>query len=442
MFDLYRSQRAMRAMRQTALQRGHVAILDVGTSKIACLVLAVDGATPPGDGVGHMAGGSSFRIVGAAVTRSRGMRFGEIEAMHETERAIRTVVQGAQKAAQVRVDHVIAAISGGEARSYGVAGETDLGGEAVEEQDVARVLAACEVPDFGEGREVLHAQPVNFALDHRSGMNDPRGQVGERLACDMHMLTVESHVVQNLIHCIRRCDLELAGLASAAYASGLASLVEDERELGAACIDMGGGATGISVFWRKHLIYADAVPMGGDQITGDIAKCLQVPLATAERLKTLHGGAVATSMDDGDMIPLGGDSGDWERDRRTVSRAELIGIMRPRIEEILDEVRTRLDAAGFETLPSQAIVATGGGSQIPGLDTLAPQFFGQQIRVGRPRRVAGLPEKATGAAFSGAVGLCLFAADPQDEWWDFEIPAATYPARSLRRAFRWFKDNW
>lgn len=442
MFDLYRSQRAMRAMRQTALQRGHVAILDVGTSKIACLVLAVDGATPPGDGVGHMAGGSSFRIVGAAVTRSRGMRFGEIEAMHETERAIRTVVQGAQKAAQVRVDHVIAAISGGEARSYGVAGETDLGGEAVEEQDVARVLAACDVPDFGEGREVLHAQPVNFALDHRSGMNDPRGQVGERLACDMHMLTVESHVVQNLIHCIRRCDLELAGLASAAYASGLASLVEDERELGAACIDMGGGATGISVFWRKHLIYADAVPMGGDQITGDIAKCLQVPLATAERLKTLHGGAVATSMDDGDMIPLGGDSGDWERDRRTVSRAELIGIMRPRIEEILDEVRTRLDAAGFETLPSQAIVATGGGSQIPGLDTLAPQFFGQQIRVGRPRRVAGLPEKATGAAFSGAVGLCLFAADPQDEWWDFEIPAATYPARSLRRAFRWFKDNW
>ncbi len=442
MFDLYRSQRAMRAMRQAAVQRGHVAILDVGTSKIACLVLAVDGATPPGDAVGHMAGASSFRIIGAAVTRSRGVRFGEIEAMHETERAIRTVLQGAQKAAQVRVDHVIAAVSGGGPRSYGLAGEVDLGGEAVGEQDVARVLAACDVPDFGDGREVMHAQPVNFALDHRSGMNDPRGQVGDRLACDMHMLTVDAHVVQNLIHCVKRCDLELAGLASSAYVSGLASLTEDEQELGAACVDMGGGATGISVFWRKHLIYADAVPMGGDQITGDIAKGLQIPLSTAERLKTLHGGAVPTSMDDREMIELGGDSGDWERDRRTVSRAELIGIMRPRVEEILEEVRERLDAAGFEALPSQQIVLTGGGSQIPGLDTLAPPFFGQQVRVGRPARVAGLPDRATGAAFSSAVGLCLFAANPQDEWWDFEIPAATYPARSLRRAFRWFRDNW
>ncbi len=442
MFDLYQSQRAMRAMRQSAMQRGVIAILDVGTSKVTCLVLRVDAATPSAGGAGPMAGQSAFRIVGAATTRSRGVRFGEIDGMHEAERAIRTVVQAAQKMAQVRVDHVIAAVSGGAPRSYGLDGEVEIGGEAVAERDVARVLAACEVPDYGEGREVLHAQPVNFALDHRTGMADPRGQVGQRLACDMHMLTVESHVVANLIRCIRRCDLDLAGLASSAYVSGLASLVEDEQELGAACIDMGGGATGVSIFWKKHLIYADAVAMGGDQITSDISKGLQIPLATAERLKTLHGGAVPTSMDDREMIRLGGASGDWERDRRTASRAELIGIMRPRIEEILDEVRLRLDAAGFEALPSQQIVLTGGGSQIPGLDTLAPRFFGQQVRVGRPVRVAGLPDNATGAAFASAVGLCLFAASPQDEWWDFEIPPDAYPARSLRRAVRWFKDNW
>jgi cell division protein FtsA len=289
---------------------------------------------------------------------------------------------------------------------------------------------------------VLHAQPVNFALDHRTGMGDPRGQVGEMLSCDVHTLTVDAHVVANLIRCIKRCDLELAGLASSAYVSGLASLVEDEQELGAACIDMGGGATGVSIFWRKHLIFADAVAMGGEQLTSDISKGLKVPLATAERLKTLHGGAVSTSMDDREMIELGGSSGDWERDRRAVSRADLIGIMRPRIEEILDEVRIRLEAAGFEALPSQQIVLTGGGSQIPGLDTLAPRFFGPQVRAGRPLRVAGLPERATGPAFASAVGLCLFAANPQDEWWDFEIPTESYPARSLRRAFRWFADNW
>jgi cell division protein FtsA len=167
-----------------------------------------------------------------------------------------------------------------------------------------------------------------------------------------------------------------------------------------------------------------------------------VPLATAERIKTVNGGVIATSMDDRDLIELGGESGDWERDRRTVSRAELIGIMRPRVEEILEEVRVRLDAAGFDSLPSQQIVLTGGTSQIPGLDTLAPKILGQQVRIGRPLRVHGLPQAATGAAFASAVGLCLFAAHPQDEWWDFEIPADRYPVRSLRRAVKWFKDNW
>ncbi|SHJ36921.1 cell division protein FtsA [Palleronia salina] len=445
MTDLYQSQRAMRAMRKAAMQRGVIAVLDVGTSKVACLVLRIDGPDQfrASDGVGPMAGQGTFRIVGAATTRSRGVRFGEVDTMPETERAIRTAVQGAQKMAQIRVDHVIATLSGGDPRSYGLAGQIDVGGGPVTEQDVARCMAACDVPPFGEDREVLHAQPVNFALDHRSGMGDPRGHMGNTLACDMHLLTVDSKVVASLIHCLKRCDLELAGVASSSYVSAIASLVEDEQELGAACVDLGGGATGLSIFMKKHMIFADSVRMGGDNITSDIAKGLQVSLATAERLKTLHGGVVATSMDDREMIALGGEeTGDWDRDQRTASRAELIGIMRPRVEEILEEVRTRLDAAGFEHLPSQQIVLTGGSSQIPGLDHLAPRILGQQVRIGRPLRVAGLPEKATGAAFASAVGLCLFAAHPQDEWWDFEIPADGYPARSLRRAVKWFKDNW
>jgi cell division protein FtsA len=258
----------------------------------------------------------------------------------------------------------------------------------------------------------------------------------------MHLLTVETAAVQNLLYCIKRCDLELAGIASSAYVSGIASLVEDEQELGAACIDMGGGATGISVFIKKHMIYADAVRIGGDHVTQDIAKGLQVPMATAERIKTFYGGVVATGMDDREMIEIGADCGDWEKDRRRVSRAELIGIMRPRVEEILEEARARLEAAGFDHLPSQQIVLTGGASQIPGLDGLASRIMGQQVRLGRPLRVQGLPQAATGAAFASSVGLCLFAAHPQDEWWDFEVPADRYPARSLKRAVRWFKDNW
>ena len=444
MRDLYQSQRAMRNMRQAAMQRGVIAILDIGSSKIACLVLRFDGPEQfgEGDGVGSMAGQSSFRVIGAATTRSRGVRFGEVEAMAETERAVRTAVQAAQKMANVRVDHVIACLSGGRPRSYGLDGQVDVMGQVVTEGDIGRVLAECEVPDIGEGREVLHAQPINFALDHRSGLEDPRGQIGQTLTTDMHLMTVEDSIIENLLYCIKRCDLELAGIASSAYASGISSLVEDEQELGAACIDMGGGSTGISIFMRKHMIYSDSVRMGGDHVTSDISMGLQVAPAMAERIKTFYGGVLATGMDDREMIEVGGETGDWERDRRTVSRAELIGIMRPRVEEILEEVRVRLDAAGFEHLPSQQIVLTGGGSQIPGLDGLASKILGQQVRLGRPLRVQGLPQAATGAAFSAVVGLALFTASPQDEWWDFDVPDQRLAGKSFRRAMEWFKNNW
>jgi len=444
MSDLYQAQRAMRQMRRAAMQRGVVAILDVGSSKIACLVLRFDGPESfwDGDGLGAMAGQSSFRVIGAATTRSRGVRFGEVDAIAETERAVRTAVQAAQKMAGTRVDHVIACMSGARPRSYGLNGQISIADGVVGEDHISSVLAACDPPDTGPDRDVLHAQPVNFALDHRSGLADPRGQVGQRLSADMHMVTVDSHAVANLLYCIKRCDLELAGLATSSYLSALAALVEDEQELGAACIDFGGGTTGVSIFMRKHMIFSDAVRMGGDHVTGDISLGLQVPTSTAERLKTFYGGLVATGMDDREMIEIGGDTGDWEHDRRTVSRSELIGIMRPRVEEILEEVRLRLDAAGFDHLPGQQIVLTGGGSQIPGLDALAAKILGRQVRLGRPLRVQGLPQATTGPGFSGVVGLALFAANPQDEWWDFDLPVDRLGNRSVRRALEWFRHNW
>jgi cell division protein FtsA len=444
MTDLYQSQRAMRNKRQAAMQRGVIAVLDVGSSKIACLILRFDG---PGqfkeaDGIGSMAGQSSFRVIGAATTRSRGVRFGEIDAMHETERAIRTAVQAAQKMANVRVDHVIACFSGANPRSYGLAGQVELPDGTVSDNCVARVLSSCDLPDYGGDREILHAQPVNFAVDHRTGLADPRGQAGNNLSVDMHMLSVDRSPIENLLYCIKRCDLDLAGIASSSYTAGISSLVEDEQELGAACIDFGGGSTGISIFIKKHMIYADTVRMGGNHVTSDISQGLQVPMPTAERIKTFYGGLVATGMDDREMIDLSSDTGDWEHDRRSVSRAEVIGVMRPRMEEILEEARMRLDAAGFEHLPSQRIVLTGGGSQLPGLDGLATKILGQQVRLGRPLRVQGLPQSVTGPSFASAVGTCLFAAHPQDEWWDFDMPVDSYPARSIKRAMKWFKDNW
>jgi cell division protein FtsA len=444
MIDTYSSQRAMRQMRRAAMQRGVIGVLDIGSYKVAALVLKIEAesATPRMPGIGNLGGHAGFRVIGAGTTRSRGVRFGEIAAMSDTESAIRTALQAAQKMAQSRVDHVLVCLSGGNIRSYGLGGEVDLAGNVVTEADIARVMAACELPDIGFARDVLHAQPINFSLDHRTGLSDPRGQIGQRLSCDMHLVTADSALIQNICNCLKRCDVELAGVAASAYATGLATLVEDEQELGAACIDLGAGSSGISIFIKKHLIHADTVRLGGLHVTADISKGLQVDMATAERLKTVHGGVQATSMDDREMIRLGGQSGDWDKDAREITRTELIGIMRPRIEEILEEVRARLDAADFSSLPSQSVVLTGGGAQIPGIDSLAARIFGQQVRHGRPVRVRGLPQAASGPAFSASVGMALVATSPQDEWWDFDLPIDSYPARSLKRAVKWFRDNW
>ena len=434
----------MRAMRSAALQRGVIAVLDVGTSKVGCLILKFDGTEEKidGDGVGSLAGQSGFQVIGSALTKSRGIEYGEIVSMPETERAIRTALQSAQKLANSRVDHVIACVSGGSPRSYGLEGGIDIKSEIVDDKDIADVLGSCGIPAFEPDREILHAQPVNFSLDHRTGLSDPRGQIGKYLSVDMHMLTIKEKTIQDLAYCVKRCDLELAGVASSSYMSALSSLVEDEKELGAACIDLGGGSTNISIFWKKHMIFAETIKMGGELVTRDVSMGLQIPLSTAERIKTRNGGVVATGLDDREMIEVANETGDWELDRRIISRSDLIGIMRPRVEEILEETRSCLNCAGFEDLPSQKIILTGGASQVPGIDNLANKILGQQVRLGRPMRIHRLPQAFSGANCAGLVGLSIFAAHPQDEWWDFSPRSKNFSGQSVSRVFRWFKDNW
>lgn len=440
--NLHDIQRAMRTMRRAALARGTIAVLDVGTSKVACFVLGI-GEAPRVDhaDVGPMAGLARVRVVGAATTRSRGVRFGEVASLRETEAAIRTVVQAAEREAGERIDHVVAGISGAEPRSHAASGAVLVKGE-VTEGDVARAMAECAPPDLGPDRHVLHAQPVHFALDDRAGLADPRGLVGRRLFCDMHLMCVDAEAARVVVQAVKRCDLELAGLTSSTHASGLAALVEDERELGAACVDMGGGVTSASIFVRRHMVFGGTVRIGGEHVTSDIHQGLQVSTTTAERIKTLHGGLKATGRDDRELIPVGGGTGDWEADRRTISRAELIGVMRPRVEEILEEARAVLDEAGLDELPSRKVVLTGGGSQIPGIEELAGRILGAQVRLGRPMRLRGVPETATGPAFAALTGLCLEAAQPEDERWAFALPQEERRGVGLGQAVRWLRANW
>ncbi|MBC6406602.1 MAG: cell division protein FtsA [Rhodobacteraceae bacterium] len=442
---IFPMQRAMRNLCKSAIKRGVLAILDVGSAKISCLVLRFPHATEPldrADDTPALPRANHFEVIAVATTRAQGVRLGEISAMREAEGAIRTAVQKAQQKAQTPIDHVIACFSGGNPLSYGVSGVIALEDHIVDHGHIAKVLNACLLPDYGSEREVLHAQPVNFTLDGRSGLVDPRGQRGQHLGVDMHLLTIDAAAVQNLALCIARCDLELAGIVNSPYAAAMASLVEDEQQLGAACIDMGAGSTGVAIFLHGHMIHADSVRLGGMHLSNDISMGLQVPIRLAERIKNLHGGVHATSHDDHEMIPLAGESGDWQHDTRCASRAEVIAIMRPRVEEIFEELRKPLEMAQFDKLPSRQIVLTGGGSQTPGLGELASRVLGQQVRLGSPMRVPKLPQDATGPEYSSLVGTCLYAAHLQDEWWDFDQPDAALSAHPLRRIGRLLRGIW
>ncbi|MCY3872715.1 MAG: cell division protein FtsA [Rhodobacteraceae bacterium] len=439
----YQSQRLMRQRRKAALKRRRIAILDIGSTKIACMILQLSPelrSEPIGVRDAH-AFYELYRVIGVATTRSRGIRFGEICTMDEAERAIRTAISGAQKMAQTRVDHVIACFSGGLPQSFSVSGRTELGGGSVTESDIGRVLGSCESPERNASREAIHAMPVNFQVDDRSELVDPRGLTGSHLSVDTHLLTIQGQALTNLQLCIRQCDLEIAGVAFAGYASGLASLVDDEREFGAVCVDLGGGSSTVSIFLKNHMIFADSVRLGGSHITSDISKGLQIPFEVSERIKTLHGGVTVTGADDREMIELVS-SDDADRDYRRVSRAELIGVIKPRMEEILEEVRSRMENGGFGHLPSRRIVLTGGGSLLHGLDRLAARVLGQEVRLGRPLRIAGLPQAASGPAFSATVGLTLHTVLPQDECWDFHAPDLALDGLSFGNMVRWLRENW
>jgi cell division protein FtsA len=333
-------------------------------------------------------------------------------------------------------------MSGARPESFAASGACEVDAGDVTEADIARALAACQTPPREEGREILHAMPVNYTLDGATGLTDPRGLVGRQLSIDLHLVTVASAPFRNLALCVKRNDLELAGVVSAPHAAGLSSLVEDEQELGAACVDLGGGATSISIFLRKQMIYADVVRLGGEHVTLDIARGLSMSAAEAERLKTLHGGVIATESDDREFVEAPQIGEDPAGDRRRIARSALIGVIRPRIEEIFEEVRDRLNNAGFSHLPGRQVVLTGGGCQLPSVVEAAQRILGRRVRAGRPLRIAGLPHSASGPGFATAVGLAAYLVAPADELWDFETAESFSPRTRLHRAVRWFCDNW
>jgi cell division protein FtsA len=382
--------------RVRSMRAGPFGVLDIGTTKIACLI-------------GRTESDGTLRVLGFGWQKGRGVRAGGIVDLDEAERAIRAAVGQAEDMADTRLRSVTINLSCGQPESRLFNVQWPVGGRAIVDQDLRRVVHEGRARAYSEGRETIHALPLGFSVDDVPNIGDPRGQHCDTLTARLHVVDATSTALRTLTACINRCELDIAELVSAPMAAGLATLVDDERLLGATVLDMGGGTTGMAVLSEGHVLHTAQIGIGGQHITMDIAKGLSTTMVHAERLKTLYGNARSSPDDEREMltVPLVGED---DSHLAQVPRAMVVNIIRPRLEETFELVRERLDGAGLGRAAGNRVVLTGGACQLAGAREMAAHMLGRQVRLGRPGPLRGLPDAATGPAFATAAGLLAWAA--------------------------------
>ena len=412
------------------VRNGLIAALDVGSSKICCLI-----AKTGGDG--------TVKIVGIGHQASVGVRSGAIVDMDGAEASIRATVEAAEEMAGENIKEVVVNVSCGEPESRLVSYEVAIAGHEIGDADLRRILdpSAARVEQPSD-RDYIHAIPVGYRVDRNRGIRDPRGMFGETLGVNMHLVSAASSALRNLRTCIGRCHLGIEAQVIAPYASALSSLVEDEVQLGVTLIDMGGGTTSIAVYFDGELVHTDNVPIGGLHVTRDVARGLSTPMTHAERMKTLYGSALTSPSDDREIIrvPLIGE--EVETGTTQVPRSMLNGIIKPRLEETFEMVRARLESAGFDKAAGRRLVLTGGASQLLGVRELAGTILDKQVRIGRPRAFDGLAEAVTGPAFSTPVGLLTYAIENSADGPNRSYRPVEEPKGRLGRFGQWIRENF
>jgi cell division protein FtsA len=379
------------------LSRGAiVAALDLGTTKVVCFIARIgDDGAPQIIGIGHQA--------------SRGVRAGTIVELEAAEKTIAQAVHAAEQMAGQTVDSIVVNLSGGHPASQSITLDMPISGREVGDADLVRISRAYGA-QVAADTTVIHAIPVGYSLDGSRGIRDPRGMVGDRLGIDLHLVTAQAGALRNLAGCINRAHLEVGTTVLSPFAAGLACLVDDEMELGSTVIDMGGGTTSIGVFVEGRLVFADCLPVGGAHVTHDIARGLTTPVVHAERMKTLYGSALPAVADDREIIDVPQVGEDEPAQPSHIPKSILTGIIQPRMEEIFELVRSRLEASGFDRAFGRRVVLTGGASQLQGARDLAQLVLDKQVRMGRPLGFDGLAEATSGPGFSTAAGLLAYAA--------------------------------
>ncbi len=384
-----------------------IAGLDVGTSKIACVIARLE---PPSDETGP-----GITILGICQHASAGIRKGAVVDVVAAEEAIRFVVEAAERMAGVIVQRVWVNLSTASLFSHHAHVEVPLQDQEIDAGNLRDVAAKARGSIDLSDRVLIHAVPLGYQVDGSAGIRDPRGMIGERLGVRMHLVSAAQGPVRNLMLCIRRCHLEVAGLVAAPYSSGLACLVPDEMDLGVTLLEMGAGTTSVAIFYNSRLIFSDVLEVGGQHVTSDIARGLSTLMTSAERIKTLYGNAMPTPSDDQETVDVPQIDGEAEGGVQTMPRSFLTRIIQPRIEETLELVRDRIEESGFAEVSGRSIVLTGGAAQLTGVRETAARMLDKPVRIGRPLGVSGFPDAAGGPAFATCAGLVAYTSRAPQE---------------------------
>jgi cell division protein FtsA len=420
--------------RRTAIVAG----LDVGTSKAVCLIARLSPQSPQ-QVLRRRSHG--VEILGWGHTEARGMKGGAVVNLAEAEATVRRAVDLAERNASVQLESVALSVSSGRLGSELYAARVNVADSTVSDGDIARVLSAGCRHSVREGAVVLHSLPIGYALDGVHGVAEPRGMLAREFGVDMHVVTADVAAARNLMLVVERCHLAVETMVAAPYVAGLSVLADDEADIGAAVVDMGAGTTTTAVFSGGRFIHSDGFALGGNHVTMDLARGLNARISDAERIKTLHGSVLAGGSDERDMITVPPVS-DGETPQ-FVSRASLVRIIKPRVEEILEMVRDRLAASPFAAEPRAHVILTGGASQLTGLPDLASRILNRPIRIGRPLGIAGLPDAAKGPAFAVAAGLLVY---PQAAHLEHFEPRRTRQLMTgtgyVARVGRWLRESF
>lgn len=410
-------------------QQKIIAALDIGSSKVCCIIARITR--------------DKFEIIGYGYHASKGIKNGIITDINLATLSVCNALEDAEQMANERIDRIIVNVSGDKIKSIIKDAAISLNkNHPVSENDINKVIEKGINKINVDGHELIHCLPTNYRLDFGDKIKDPRNIFGENLSVDILLGLVPEIIFRNLSSVLENAHLEIAGKAFSSYASGLACLVDDEKELGATIIDMGGGTTSIATFKNGYPIYFSSLPVGGQNVTNDIAWYLTTSISHAERLKTLHGWAYLTDRDNEEIInvyPIGEED---DSSIRQVPKSELIKVISPRIEEIFELINEKLNEQGLEGISSHRVVLTGGASQLPGIAEIAHLILDKQIRIGRPKNIPNLPEYLNTPAFSTCIGLLLFALNYSEKKPNRIINKPINSSSWFGKIFGWLKQNY